>query len=257
MKKLMMIAAALVSLSALADAQLYEVQLSVKTTKTMSGEAKMIACDCRTDKDTVYRKQGTVKIKGVIWGCDCGTLIKGEPYTTSTAPFGYFFWNESSKKPLNVKLEWPICNRIDKTARKAEAVWTLTSEDGTFNLTCAGFGTIKDTVSKEPCKLVTSWFTSLSGNFAGWMAPGAVVTTKATEGTCTWCEKIPGTEEKTATARGWGICSECSESSEQAGSAASGTWRIKYNAKASRTLQNSTSIKEAYKFPEYVKAVMD
>lgn len=256
MKKMTMIAAAMLSLSALADAQLYEVQLTVKTTTTASGQARMVACDCRTDKDSIYRKQGNVKIKGVIWGCDCGTLIKEQPFTSPTEPFGYFFWNETSRKPLNVKLTWQICNRIDKTARKAEAVWTLTSEDGTFNITCAGFGTIKDTVTKKPCMLVASWFPSLNGNLAGWMAPGAVVTTKATEGTCTWCEKVAGTSEVTATASGWGICSDCTESSKVSGSAASGTWRIKYNARASKTLENSTSILEAYRFPDYVKAVM-
>ena len=89
-------------------------------------------------------------------------MIKGIPYTSTTNAFGCFFWNETSKKPLNVKLSWPICNRIDSSATKAEVVWTLTSDDGTFNLTGAGFDSIKDIASKDPCMLVNSCFPFMS-----------------------------------------------------------------------------------------------
>lgn len=261
MKKLMMAGLLFMAGAALADAQFYEMQLTVKTTVTKSGKVKMVACDCRTDTNTLYRKQGSVKIKGVIWGCDCGTLIKGVEYTSPTNPFGYFFWNETTKTPLNVKLKWLTCNRIDASAKKVEAVWQLSMEDGTFLLTGSGFGAVKDTVdySQKPCKLVTSYFTQLSGNFAGWMMPGAIVTAKATAGTCTWCSKIPGTAEVTASANGWGICSiagSCTDS-DYKDSAAYGTWKIKYNAKASKLLERSTKVTDAYAFPAYVKAVME
>ena len=132
MKKMLITLTSVLSAGALyADAQFYEMDLTVSTTKTRSGKVNGIACDCRTDLESgnLYRKEGTVKIKGVIWGCDCGTLIKGEPFTTTTAPFGYFFWNVTDRKPLNVTLSWPIANRIDKKATKTEVVWTLTSDD--------------------------------------------------------------------------------------------------------------------------------
>lgn len=262
MKKLMiMLSLAAMAMGARADAQFYEMDLTVKTTVTKSGKVKMVACDCRTDTNTLYRKQGNVKIKGVIWGCDCGTLIKGEPYTSSTNAYGYFFWNVTTKKPLNVKLDWLVNNRIDSTAKKAEVVWTLTSTDGLFSLTGAGFGTIKDTVTKDPCKMVTSWFPSLNGSFAGWMLPGAIVTTAATDDGCSWCGKVKGTEEVSAAAPGWGICSDCAACTDMTGSAAYGTWKIKYNARVSKKLDdkklNITKITEAYSFPDYVKAVMD
>ncbi|MCQ2389785.1 MAG: hypothetical protein MJ240_00050 [Kiritimatiellae bacterium] len=260
MKTIVMLFALLLCGAASADAQFYEVDIKVKTTVTQSGTPKMVACDMRTDQSTLYRKQGSVTIKGVIWGCDCDTLIKGEPYTSSTNAFGYFFWNVTSQKPLNVKLEWPIANRIDKSAAKCELTWILSSEDGTFYLVGSGFGSLKDNVLKDKntCTLLSSIISPVSGSFAGWMLPGAVVTTKATSGTCNWCEKIEGTEAVTATAPGWPICLECGETcSLNQGSSAFGTWKIKYNKKISAKLQKATKITEAYTFPAYVKAVMD
>ena len=265
MKKLLMTLTSVLSAGVIyADAQFYEMELTVKTTKTRSGKVSGIACDCRTDLEAeadgnLYRKQGTVKIKGVIWGCDCGTLIKGERFTKKTEPFGYLFWNVTDRKWLNVTLTWPIANRIDKKANKTEVVWMLTSNDPElpFHLVGSGFGTLKDTVSKNPCKLVTSRFVQIKGGFAGWMAPDAVVTTKATAEECSWCEKIPGTPEVSAVAKGWTVCADCSASDLNAGSAAYGNWKIKYNATASEKLEGATEVTEAYAFPAYVKAAMD
>lgn len=260
MNKLMMVLVVLACGSALADAQFYEIDLKVKTTVTASGTPKMVSCDLRTDESTLYRKQGTVNIKGVIWGCDCDTLIKGEPYTSSTNAFGYFFWNATTKKPLNVQLRWPIANRIDKSANKSELTWILESEDGLFYLVGSGFGKLQDDVlkDKDNCTLVSSILAPASGSFAGWMLPGAVVTVKATKGTCNWCEKIEGTEAVTAVASGWPICLECGEScSVNQASSAHGSWKVKYNKKASAKLQTASKVTEAYAFPAYVKAVMD
>ena len=138
----------------------------------------------------------------------------------------------------------------------------LTSDDEElpFHLIGSGFGTLKDTVTKKPCKLQTSRFVQIKGNFAGWMAPGAVVTTKATAGKCGWCEKIEGTPEVSSVAKGWTICADCSASTENAGSAAFGTWKIKFDAKASEKLENATEatkVTDVYSFPAYVKAVME
>jgi len=258
MKKTLLVLATLATnLAAFADAQFYDVQMTVKTTTTRTGTPKMVACDCRTDTNGLYRVQSNIKIKGAIWGCNCGTLNKGIPYVSATNAFGCFFWNETTQKPLNVKIAWPVCNRIDKSATKAEVVWTLSSEDGDFYVVCSGFGSLKDVATKDPCTLVTSSFTSLSGGLAGWMTPGAVVTTKATPGTCSWCEKIAGTDEVSSAAKGFAVCSDCSACTEMTGSAAYGTWTIKYNKKASGKLEKSTRVTEAYDFPSYVSAVME
>lgn len=258
--KLMAVMFALVCSSVFADAQLYEVEIKVKTSVTASGSPKMVACDLRTDQSTLYRRQGSVHIKGVIWGCDCDTLIKAEPYTSSTNAFGYFFWNETAKKPLNVRLRWPIANRIDQSAKKSELTWVLESEDGLFYLVGSGFGRLQDDVlkNKDTCTLVSSILAPASGSFAGWMLPGAVVTVKATKGTCNWCEKIEGTEAVTSIAQGWPICLECGDScSVNQASSAYGNWKIKYNKKVSSKLTTASKITDVYPFPAYVKAVMD
>ena len=265
MKKLiaaMMVAAA--GMYALADAQVYEMQLTMKTTSTRSGKVKFVSCDCGGESlGDLYRKQSTVKIKGLIWGCDCVTI--GEPSITSNAdclaeaPYGYIFWNETTKKPMNLKFKWDILNRIDKTAKKAEGTWTLTSEDGDFMVMGSGFGTVKDTTQTKPiCQRLATWVPSMKGNFAGWSTTGAIVTAKATDGECSWCEKVAGTEEKVASAPGWSLCL-CGESDER--TAATGTWTLKYNSKVSKTLSSTaksiSKITEAYAFPSYVKSVIE
>ena len=264
MKKLMIVAdAAVMGGSALADAQVYEMQLTVKTTVTKSGQVKFVSCDCPVDSYDMYRKQGTVKIKGLIWGCDCVTISKPQISTNSTSlatsEYGYIFWNETTKKPLNLRFTWELLNRIDKTGQKAEGTWVLSDDEGLFYIMGAGFGSVKDTIVRQPeCQRTATWVPSMTGNLAGWSTPGAIVTVKATEGECSWCEKIAGTEEQTAYAVGWTLC-DCGESDER--TAASGTWKLKYNAKASKILSDKSkaveSVTQAYNFPAYVKSVIE
>ena len=264
MKKIMVVAAVLtMGLTALADAQVYEMQLTMKTTVTKSGKVGFVACDCPVDDYDLYRKQGSVKIKGLIWGCDCVTIGDPQISTNSTSlangAYGYIFWNETTRKPLNLKFEWEFLNRIDKTAKKAEGTWKLSSPDGNFLLMGSGFGTVKDTVVTKPiCRRTATWLTTMNGNFAGWSTPGAIVTVKGTEDQCSWCEKIAGTEEQTASAKGWTMC-DCGESDER--TAANGTWRLKYNKKASDILSSTSkpveSVTQAYSFPSYVKSVIE
>ena len=264
MKRLMIVvAAALTGGFALADAQVYEMQLTMKTTVTRSGQVKFVSCDCPVDSYSMYRKQGTVKIKGLIWGCDCVTISKPQISTNSsslaTAEYGYIFWNETTHKPMNLKFEWEFLNRIDATGKKAEGTWTLSSEDGSFFVMGSGFGNVKDTTVKDPvCMRTATWVPNMNGSFAGWSTPGAIVTAKATDGTCSWCKKIAGTEEQTATAVGWTLC-DCGDSDKR--TAATGTWKLKFNQKASKILSSEKnpvdSITQAYRFPAYVKSVIE
>ena len=264
-KSIVMLATAAMGAVAMADAQVYEMQLTLKTTVTKFGKVKFVSCDCLGENDdaVLYRKQGTVKIKGLIWGCDCGTIsepdISGEGDSLAKSSFGYIFWNETTKKPLNLNFEWVLLNRIDNTAKKSEGVWVLSDEDGLFSVTGAGFGMVKDTTAKKPiCERTATWIQSMNGNLAGWSTPGAIVTVKATKGECSWCEKVDGTDEETASALGWSLC-ECSDSDER--TAASGTWRLKFNARSAKILSDSSksvqSITEAYNFPSYVKSVIE
>lgn len=262
MKKLMASAiVAAMGLGAFADAQVYEMTLTLKTTVTKSGQVKFISCDCMDDSDSnLYRKQGTVKIKGLIWGCDCITI--GEPDISSDGDslaeqaYGYIFWNETTKKPMNLKFEWEFLNRIDKTLKKSEGTWTLTSDDDSFHVMGSGFGTVKDTVvddERESTQIV-----SMKGNLAGWSTPGAIVTVKATSGSCSWCNKVAGTEEETAAASALSLC-DCDEADER--TAANGTWSLKYSTRAAKKLADSKNpvdkITQAYAFPAYVKSVIE
>lgn len=262
MKKLMVLATvAMTGLYALADAQIYEMQLTMKTTESKSGKVNFVSCDCGEDSlGDMYRKQATnVKIKGVIWGCDCETIGKPSISTNGSflaeKPYGYIFWNEKTRKPMNLKFKWEFLNRIDKTAKKTEGTWTLTSADGNFMLMGSGFGTVKDTTQRQPiCMRLATWVPKMNGNFAGWSTTGAIVTAKATDSECTWCDQIEGTEEQTASAPGWSLC-RCSDS--DARTAAMGTWMLKYNATASKKLMKATKVTEAYAFPAYVKSVIE
>ena len=119
----------------------------------------------------------------------------------------------------------------------------------------SGFGTVKDTTQREPvCRRTATWVPKMNGNFAGWSTTGAIVTAKATDGVCTWCDKIAGTEEKTASAPGWSLCL-CGESDKR--TAAFGTWTLKYNAKASKKLMTAEKVTDVYAFPSYVKDVIE
>lgn len=264
MKKITILAAA-ISLGgyAFADAQVYEMQLTMKTTVSRSGQVKFVACDCPVEGDTMYRKQGTVKIKGLIWGCDCVTISEPQISTNSTslakAEYGYIFWNETTMRPMNLKFKWEFLNRIDKTAKKTEGTWSLTSEDGSFYVVGSGFGTVKDTTVTDPvCMRTATWIPNMAGNFAGWSTPGAIVTVKATSGECSWCKKIEGTEEQTAAAQGRSLC-DCGGSDTR--TAANGTWKLKFDQKASSALASTSksveSITQVYAFPAYVKSVIE
>ncbi len=263
MKKLMLFATMLaIGGFAFADAQVYELQLTLKTTVTRSGTPKFLSCDCPIEDSSLYRKQGNVRIKGVIWGCDCSTIaepmISDDSTSLATSSYGYIFWNETTRKPLNLTFEWVLLNRIDSTGKKVEGTWVLYSEDETFYVTGAGFGTVKDTVTKDPCERTATWVPKMNGNVAGWSTPGAIVTVEGKKGECSWCEKVADTEEETASAAGWTLC-DCGESDER--TAASGTWKMKYVTAASKKLSSKTAavekVTEAYNFPSYVKSVIE
>ena len=260
MKKLSVFSVALLAASAVfADAQVYEMTITLKSTVAASGKITPVVCDLPAQEVDLYRKQSTVKIKGLLWGCDCETIAEPEFVSSAEATYGYIFWNETTRKPMNLKFEWEFLNRIDKTAKKAEGTWTLSSADGTFYLMGSGFGTIKDTTVREPiCMRTATWLPNMSGSFAGWSTPGAIVTVEATEGECSWCKKVAATEAQTASAPGWTMC-DCGESDTR--TAANGTWKLKFDKKASDILSSETkaieSVTQAYKFPSYVKSVIE
>ena len=252
MNKLMTVCvAAFAALQAFAGAQVYEMTMTLKTTVTARGAITAIVCDTPSTEDVaIYRKQSTVKIKGLFWGCDCETIAEPTPVASSTDTYGFIFWNETTKKVLPAEFGWKILNRIDKKLKKAEGLWTLEGDE--INLTGAGFGTVKDNVSKSDCVITSTIVTPMSGNVVGWIEMPPVVVSKGKDDDCYKCSIVEGSDEVVAVAPGWTLCA-CEEGSEL--TAVSGTWKLKYLASAARKwgkVDATEKITSIYSFPAYV-----
>ena len=243
-------AAALLTFGAFADAQVYELTLTLKTTVTKSGSITSVVCDTPSSEVNLYRKRSTVKIKGLIWGCDCDTIANPAKSSDPTETYGYIFWNETTHQVIDSEFAWKVLNRIDKKLNKAEGAWTIEADD--LVLLGGGFGDVKDSVSKATCTITSTILTPMSGNVAGWMGLPSVVVTKGTADDCYKCQVIEGTDEVVAFAPGWSLCT-CDEGSES--TAVSGTWKLKYLSSASKkwgSVDASASITTVYSFPSYV-----
>lgn len=253
MKKLMIAAAAAaVSAGVLAanKAQVYDFTATLKTTgcraakvsralanyfdHTSFGLSTLNGQYAQGDEIGI-RKQVSVKIAGVIWGCDCPTIsIPGWRPTDPTNPRyigGFIFWNQQSEtvyNPFLTDFDWLVLNRID-TMKKCEGSFYLknTAEDQGLFLIGSGFGTVKD----EGCDTYAS---SIKGNIAGIrFAPND-------EFGCVFCAA-----EGCVVAP---FCDTCYDYDTTAYSVANGTWTIKYNKSAAKKLSSTPFLSRIYKF---------
>jgi hypothetical protein len=250
MKKLMIVAAvAAMTGVAVADPQVYDVKLSVKTTACKNGKFTKALEDLGwfaplTKGDPVsFRKQASLTIAGVIWGCDCDAIE--EPYwrdygvnKKNHTVGGYAFWNATPSVaiPLQipyVKFSWALLNRIDQM-NTIEGTWMLGDPvvDEALFFLGAGFGKVKNAANE-----CASYITSMSGNFAGFIQGGVgdddgCIFCGAQGWDCLvapfcWCENTPDTT---------------------AISAAYGSWTLKYNSSASKKLKTKYYITQVMKF---------
>lgn len=244
MKKLMIAAAAVAvgagTYAANLDAQVYDFSMTMKTTTCKEVKyTKTIATlegedwdDVKKDKITV-RKQASMKIVGVIWGCDCPTWVTPgwALYNGGSTVGGYLFWNQTTQTLLNprrMRFDWAILNRIDD-GKKVEGVWKLWNKKvNTMRLVGAGFGKVSG--SLNTC-LIT--LTSMSGSFAGYSIAGLA-------DNCRFCG---GNNACTA----WQVCI-CALRNWHPSTAAYGSWKIKYNKSASKNLRKYGRLTESYKF---------
>jgi len=249
MKKLM-IAAATAAVgagvyAAALDAQVYDFSLTVKSTackeikytRTIAALEGADYKEVKGEKLSV-RKQGTTKVAGVIWGCDCETIADPQwrTYNNGTTVGGYLFWNVGSDTPFSIyttTFAWAVFNRID-TGDKAEGVWGLvnTDADNVVGFFGAGFGKVSGT-GEANCRVVLS---SMSGNFAGFILAGSDAAG------CRFC----GGTSCTA----WQICANCVVRNpyDLDMTAAYGSWKIKYNKSASKKLRSTGRLTQSYKF---------
>jgi len=264
MKKLMITAAAAVMVSgafAINEAQVYDFSATVKSGVCQETRvSRALATYFNTlrlfpsaeylnwaEGDEIgVRKQKSQKIAGVIWGCDCETIADpkwgpvrlGSPYLR-----GYMFWNETAVSDEDTKgmlytpwtffrryttFRWTVLNRID----------TMTKCEGAFTLTCrfpnqqlflqgAGFGTVAETGCDTYIK-------SINGNIAGFTIP-ATDRFGCVYCAATGCVVAP-------------ICDTCWEWDTRVLSAATGTWKLKYNQSVTKKLRTTPYISRVYKF---------
>ena len=205
MKRVSIFAAALMfAFGAIADAQVYELSMTIKTTITKSGAIKAIVCDKPSPEVNLYRKQATVKIKGLFWGCDCETIANPTKIISATETYGYILWNETTHQVIDADFSWKVLNRIDDKLKKAEGAWML--EGDSICLIGGGFGNVKDDVSSSTCTIMSTILTPMSGNVAGWMGLPSVVVAKGKADDCYKCQVIEGSDEVVAFAPGWSLC---------------------------------------------------
>ena len=258
MKKFSVFSVAVLAASVVfAGAQVYEMTITLKSTVAVSGKITPGVCDTPVQEVNLYRKQSTVKIKGLFWGCDCETIAEPEFVTSAGATYGYIFWNETAHKVIDGEFAWQLLNRIDKKLKKAEGAWTIGGPDDDVFLVGSGFGTVKDSVTKSSCTIDSVILTPMSGNCAGWLSLPSTVVKKGTTSDCKKCQVVEGTDDVIAFAPGWSLCA-CAEGSER--TAASGTWKLKYVSEAAKKWQKadeSLSITKVYSFPAYVKSYIE
>lgn len=235
--------------NAMAETLVFDVSMKVKTTVAKAGT---INAACIVSNDTakiVYRKQGTLDVRGLIWGCSCDSLIGPLSYTEPTAD-GCYFWNATDHKPIiGGTISWPVLHRIEDRMKKSEGVMEFKSDE--WYLLCAGFGKVD---YKKVDDKTFPLLKNLNGYFAGWrIAPKWTRTTIIQGQKCSFCESGTAdiTTEEELSAEAWALCT-CALPSDK--TVAFGTWKLKYNKSLSKNLgmEGVTSITEVYKFPNYV-----
>ena len=201
-----------------------------------SGAFPSMAAGAYSKGDEIgLRKQSSIKLAGVIWGCWCPTIAAPawRP-STPVSPYigGYAFWNQTSDygyDPRTVTFRWATLNRIDAMT-KCEGAFQLKNfkQGESFLLWGAGFGTVKETGCKTYVK-------SISGNIAGFLLPD-----DSAYG-CVFCDAEGCTVMP--------LCDLCwGDRDTSVFTVASGTWSIKFNSKIAKALADTPFLSRVYNF---------
>ena len=246
-----------------ASGQGYDLTITAKTTQAKRGKLKKKHPFDSTTGTVVYRTQTTKKWTGVIWGCECESILGiWRMVDDSSIACGAAIWD--SRKPYSILLlddmHWHVLNAFDKSGDKVEGAWTIgesTDDSGAF-LSFAGFGTLDVKYTTSPCEdpelNCGSYVKTMTGNVAGWM-PAPMVTTPGSKPGCTICGEVTeGEDDTTDMALAWNFCPCMDDFDSTELTAVSGTWTLKYNASLSQALTKEGLILSVYKkFPENVK----
>ena len=266
MKKLMIVAAvAAMTGVALADAQVYEYKLTLKSTTCKSGKVtkntyltEVVGYSAGDQFE--YRTSASYSYAGLVWGCDCARTFAdaGVGSTkwwaddlasdgTTVVWDGLTFWETKSQAFLGgvydgTEMATAVFNRMGKKADEIEIAFSLypsTTSTTLFLLECAGQGSIKDASLGTGTDCNGSYIKSAKGNVAGFLDADDLAS-----GGCFYCG--------TVSCLVYDFC-DCLGLSNQALTVAYGTWTMKYNATASKKLMTSAKITSSYNFPKSVK----
>jgi len=230
MNKLMLAAAVALAMGGYAMAQcelpqgcvlVYDFNVNLKT--TLSKPLKTVVCgmsDC-------YRVKTSRKLKGFIYTAgDCDCWCDGDALNDAWL---VTLWEKKTKilYAEDGDFTWSAFWRIGKAKNELEIEWTF-GEDGLMLLTGQGFGKADGKMAKNA-----------SGSVTGWTgAPLWYKLGKKAED-CTYCPAYP-----------FDFCTK--EVVDGAGTIAFGTWKLKYNAKATATLKKTGDLPAPKKFDDYM-----
>ena len=226
MKKLIMVVATMCALTAAVASEymVYDFTMTAKTTKAKG----KIGASC---SDTcVWRDAGSQKIRGVIAGCGCESVLANGSCINALV----LLWNETTKQQItDYELSTWIVQRIGKKDNKAEHIAKITCDD--FEVTLAGLGTY----SKDHL--------NVSGNFAGFAGAPYLVT----PGARTACSEEPDEIDQSIASApcAGGLCDEADNS---AITPFFGSYTLKYNASKSKSVSNNGLTAKTLGAPTYV-----
>lgn len=195
----------------------YQVALSGKSTVAASTKAKPSAC---IDADC-YRKAGSYKVKGYIWGVttdltDPDQCVEGcSCLDLSSATFTTYLWNTKTLKKLG-DMEFSQLDLVGSNDKmKAKTVEVVAKID---DLALAGFG--KYNTKKLEFKSATGYF---AGTVAAPLCMSCTYDKDKCEDNCT-----------ESASKAFALCSL--EASDVATTPAYGKWSIKYSKSAAKKL---------------------
>lgn len=235
-----------------ADAQVYDMQLTVKTTQCKQAKISKAIADLgwfnvAANDVVAFRMSATRKVAGVIWGCTCDTIsvpawraFKGS-VKTKNGVSGYMFWDQTTS-PYTVfqipytTFKWVVLNRVGKSLANVEGTWVLGDQAAgeSFFFVGGGFGTCT-ALKKYANDCDGAYVKAMSGSFGGFSE-----SVQYEDVSCVFCGDASGCLVLP-------FCM-CDPASTKTLTACYGTWQLKYNTTQSKRLLSKTFITEVRNF---------
>ena len=237
MKKLVMVATMAIcgAVFAASEYQVYDFTMNVETTKA-KGMTETACGD-----EYIYRDAGKQKIKGIIAGCGCASILANGSCQNALV----ILWNETTHSQItNAEFATWIVQRIAKKNNKVEHIAKIVTDE--FEVMLGGIGTYS--INKNDANL--DHVNTINGKFGGFAnAPYHVI-----YGSCSACAATPDIINQSEATT---ICDcACEISDDAATTPYFGTYTIKYNKnKSAKTSKNGIS-NASFGAPAYVNVML-